>query len=339
MTTVGDLGEFGLIARLRDHLGPPGDPGLLVGPGDDAAVWRAGAAVTVATTDTMVAGVHFLPASVRWQDVGWKALAVNVSDIAAMGALPRFALVTLALPPDTPLAGIDALYDGLRECAAAFGVTVAGGDIVSAPVFSITIALTGDAHSSDGGTPLLLRRDAARIGDVVAITGALGGSAAGLRALVERIERTPAVERLIARHMRPLPRIDAGQAAIAAAIRCGIDVSDGLVQDLGHICDASGVAAVVQVASLPIDPDLVAVFPADPTRLAATGGEDYELLLVAPSDAINALGRGVHVTVVGEIVAHDAASNAARVRCVDAVGAEADFGPAGWDHLAQGQPS
>jgi thiamine-monophosphate kinase len=339
MTTVSEIGEFGLIARLRERLGASGDPGLLVGPGDDAAVWRTGAALTVATTDTMVAGVHFLPASARWQDVGWKALAVNVSDIAAMGATPRFALVTLTLPPETPVADIDALYDGLAEGAAAYDVTVAGGDIVSAPVFSITIALTGDAPADSDGESLLLRRDAARVGDVVAVTGALGGSAGGLRALVDSIERTDAAKRLIARHMRPQPRVDAGQAAIAAGIRCAIDVSDGLVQDLGHICDASGVAAVVQVASLPLDPDLAAVFPADATRLAATGGEDYELLLVAPPDAINALGRSVHVTVVGEIVPHDASSGATRIRCVDAHGFEVDLGLAGWDHLAQGQRS
>src|SRR4029079_1046107 len=130
MTTVADLGEFGLIARLREHLGASSDADLIVGAGDDAAVWRTGDAFTVATTDTMVAGVHFLPANVGWHDVGWKALAVNVSDIAAMGATPRFALVTLALPPDTPVADIDALYGGLGECGAMFGVTVAGGDIV-----------------------------------------------------------------------------------------------------------------------------------------------------------------------------------------------------------------
>jgi thiamine-monophosphate kinase len=333
MTTVADLGEFGLIARLTQRLGAARDDALLAGPGDDAAVWRSGGAFAIATTDTMVAGVHFLPGRASWRDVGWKALATNVSDAAAMGGTPRFALVTLALPGASEVAAIDALYDGLRECAEASGVTVAGGDIVSAPVFSITVALLGEARADAGGEPLLLRRDGARAGDVVAVTGTLGASAAGLRALVERRERTEAIERLIARHMRPQPRIDAGAAAIDAGVRCAIDVSDGLLQDLGHVCDASGVSAVVQVAALPIDPDAVAIFAGDAVALAATGGEDYELLLVAPPDAINALGRGVHVTVIGEIVARGEA--AATVRCVDAEGNRVDFAAAGWDHLAE----
>jgi thiamine-monophosphate kinase len=337
MTTVADLGEFGLIARLTQRLGAARDDALLVGPGDDAAVWRVGDACAIATTDTMVAGVHFPPGRVAWRDVGWKALATNVSDIAAMGGAPRFALVTLALPPDTLLADIDALYDGLRDCAEAFGVTVAGGDIVSAAVFSITLALFGQARAGAGGAPLLLRRDTARVGDIVAVTGTLGGSAAGLRALAEGRERSDAVERLIARHMRPQPRVDAGAAAIDAGVRCAIDVSDGFMQDLGHVCEASGVGAVVQLAALPIDPDVTATYPDDAVRLAAAGGEDYELLLVAPPDAVNALGRGVHITVSGEIVARDSA--AAAVRCVGAAGNDVRFDAAGWDHLARGGAS
>ena len=129
---VSDLGEFGLIERLRRALPPAAPDRLIVGIGDDAAVWRSGDGYTVATTDTMVAGVHFLPGAVAWRDVGWKALATNISDIAAMGATPAFALVTLCLPSDTNVEDIDALYTGLRECADVYGVTV---------------ALTGDAAS------------------------------------------------------------------------------------------------------------------------------------------------------------------------------------------------
>ena len=140
---VGDLGEFGLIERLRAAL-PAAAPGrLVVGIGDDAAVWRTGSGYTVATTDTMVAGVHFLPGAVAWHDVGWKALATNVSDIAAMGGTPTFALVTLCLPSDTAVDDIDALYAGLRECAEAYGVTIAGGDIVVG-------ARVRDHHRADG---------------------------------------------------------------------------------------------------------------------------------------------------------------------------------------------
>jgi thiamine-monophosphate kinase len=324
-----DLGEFWLIQRLRDKL-PAADPRLVVGPGDDAAVWQNGDAYTLATTDTLVAGVHFLPERVAWRDVGWKALAVNVSDIAAMGGTPSFALVTLCLPEDIAVEAIDELYDGLRECAEAYGVTIAGGDIVSSPVFAITIALNGEADAANGGGPAILRRGAARAGDVIAVTGPIGGSAGGLRALLDR--RNDGIAReLIARHMRPWPRLDAGRAAVDAGIRCAIDISDGLVQDLGHICDASGVGAEVRVDALPFDEALLRAYPDDATTLAASGGEDYELVLVAPEAAIKDAEErlGSTLPIIGRIV------EGAGVVVLDAAGNHIDLPKAGWDHLAQ----
>ena len=325
-----DLGEFGLIERLRAAIGAGGER-LVLGPGDDAAVWRSDGGYTIATTDTLVAGVHFLPGRVSWDDVGWKALAVNVSDIAAMGGTPSFALVTLMLPPDTRVDDIDALYAGLRECAEAYGVGLAGGDIVSGPAFGITVALTGDAAVAADGSPLLLRRDAARTGDVVAVTGALGGSAGGLRALRQRCAPGVAIDAMIQRHMRPQPRIDAGRAALAAGVRCAIDISDGLMQDIGHICAASGVGAEIDASRIPIDAALAAVFPDDALALAAAGGEDYELSLVGTDDAIAGIARagGADVTVIGRIV------RGAGARLLDADGREIAMPSAGWDHLAR----
>ncbi|MCH7810296.1 MAG: thiamine-monophosphate kinase, partial [Chloroflexi bacterium] len=127
---VSQLGEFGLIERLTRIVGAEGSPDLIIGPGDDAAVWRVGSEYLIATTDAMVEGVHFLPERARWEDVGWKALAANVSDIAAMGGTPLFALVTLALPPETPAETMDALYRGLGESAREYGIAIAGGDVV-----------------------------------------------------------------------------------------------------------------------------------------------------------------------------------------------------------------
>jgi thiamine-monophosphate kinase len=324
-----DLGEFGLIERLAHALGSPADGRLVTGIGDDAAAWRAGGAYIVATTDTMVSGVHFLPGRVAWGDVGWKALAVNISDIAAMGATPSFALVTLCIPPETDVGALDELYAGIRECAAAHNVTVAGGDIVSSPVLTITVALCGEAAVADDGSPLLLRRSAARPGDAVAVTGPLGGSGGGLRALQDGRTGT-AVEALVRRHMRPLPRTDAGRAAVMAGVRCAIDISDGLVQDLRHLCEASGVGAHVMLDSLPVDPSLTAAYPADARVTAATAGEDYELLLVAP-DAVLAKTSAmleVPLTIVGRIV-----EPPAHVRLLDASGREVATESAGWDHL------
>jgi thiamine-monophosphate kinase len=327
---VRDLGEFGLIERLRRALGPSGDERLVVGIGDDAAVWRAGGGFAVATTDTMVAGVHFLPGEVAWRDVGWKALAVNVSDVAAMGAQPSFALVTLCVPRETAVADVDELYAGLRECADAYGVTVAGGDVVASPVFAITVALSGDAGARGDGRPALLRRDGARAGDAVAVTGPLGGSAGGLRVLKEGVARTEAAERLVARHMRPRPRVDAGRAAVSAGAACAIDISDGLVQDLGHVCEASGFGAELWLPKVPLDDALVAVFPEDAPTLAATGGEDYELIVVAPEDVLRRaeVMLGTPLPVVGVM------REGPGVRVLDAAGREVRLPSRGWDHLA-----
>ncbi|MDO8612946.1 MAG: thiamine-phosphate kinase, partial [Dehalococcoidia bacterium] len=199
---VSDLGEFGLIERLAKAAGAEQPESLIVGIGDDAAAWRLNDAVMLATTDTLVEGVHFLPGRTPWADLGWKALAVNVSDIAAMGGLPQYALVTLALPPQTAVPDVDALYDGLRECAREYGVAIAGGDVVRAPQVAITVALLGQAEVDGGGRPRLMRRDAARAGYAIAVTGTLGDSAAGLRRLKDG---APADDPLVRAHLRPRP--------------------------------------------------------------------------------------------------------------------------------------
>ena len=343
---VSELGEFGLIDRLRKTLGASSDDQLIVGSGDDAAVWRNGPGVyTIATTDTMVAGVHFLPNLVRWQDVGWKALAVNISDIAAMGGKPRYAMVTLCLPPDTPVEHVDGLYVGLRECAAAYGVTIVGGDIVSASEFAVTIALVGEAAVSDTGEPLLLRRDAARVGDVVAVTGHLGGAAAGLLVLKDGASSAAVASRLVRKQMHPVPRLDAGDVAVRAGVECAIDISDGLVQDLGHICKLSKVSAELRLDAIPLDESLIKLSGQDhpwsfrsneATVLAATGGEDYELLLVASQRRLDAVSKTVSLTVVGRIEDQGVMSVSGtrkRIRCIDSSGDEVRLTKTGWKHF------
>ncbi len=316
---VSHLGEFGLIERLTRIVGAEGSPDLIVGPGDDAAVWRVGSEYLIATTDAMVEGVHFLAERARWEDVGWKALAVNLSDIAAMGGTPLFALVTLALPPQTPAETMDALYRGLGKSAREYGVIIAGGDVVRAPQVSVTVALMGRAAQRDG-EPLLLRRSAARTGDVIAVTGTLGDSAAGLR----RLQAGGTADGpLVQRHTRPMPRVKAGRAAVEAGVRCGIDVSDGLLQDVGHVCEMSNAGAVLRAADVPLSDGLRAAFPEDVLEMACTGGEDYELLLIGPAAAVS---RVPDVTVVGEIV-----DGPPRATLLDGDGSEIKFARTGWD--------
>jgi thiamine-monophosphate kinase len=321
---VSDIGEFGLIERLAKAADAERPESLIVGIGDDAAAWRAGDAVVLATTDTLVEGVHFLPGRTPWADLGWKALAVNVSDIAAMGGEPQYALVTLALPPQTPVQAVDQLYEGLLECAREYGVTVAGGDVVRAPQIAITVALLGRADFGAEGSPRLMRRDAARAGYAVAVTGTLGGSAAGLRRLKEG---APPDDPLARAHLRPRPPLALARKAAGAGVPCAIDVSDGLLQDLGHVCEASGLGAAVRAAAVPLSDELRDAYPDDALALACAGGEDYELLLVAALETLEALGTAV--TVIGEMME----SAERRVRLLDASGEEVRLPAAGWDHL------
>jgi len=328
---VSDIGEFGLIARIRAALPPPGERAV-VPSGDDAAVWRGESRFSVATTDTMVDGVHFLHDAAAARDVGWKALAVNISDIAAMGARPSYALVTLCLPADTPVDWVDGLVEGLVAIGSEYGVEIAGGDIVASPVIAITVAVTGAPALDAAGHPMLLRRGDARPGDLVAVSGPLGGSAGGLRLLREGRAGSDDERALIDRHMRPRPRLDAGTAAALAGVRCAIDVSDGLLQDIGHICEASGAGADVRLADIPLEPALGRVFPDDARMLAATGGEDYELALAGAPDALARVSEalGAPLAVVGEITR----GPAGRVRLIDERGNEVAVPRGGWDHLA-----
>ena len=341
---VSDLGEFGLIARLAEILASRATVEaagrLVVGIGDDAAVWRSDGGARIATTDSLVAGVHFLPERTPWRDLGWKAIAVNVSDVAAMGGTPDFALVTLALPEDGRVEEIDELYRGLSEAAEAYGVVIAGGDVVRAPTAIISVTLMGRAEVAATGEPVVLRRNAARAGDLVAVTGCLGGAAGGLRALREGAVQPEALRPLIERHLRPQARLQAGRAALAAGIRCAIDVSDGLLQDLDHVCRASGLGAVVRRDKLPVDPALARSFePEEALRYAIGGGEDYELLFAGGRDGIAEVAGQIDVplTVIGEMVIDPEQ----RAKLLDESGREVAPPTAGWDHLRPsegGQP-
>jgi thiamine-monophosphate kinase len=239
--------------------------------------------------------------------------------------------VTLCLPADFLVDDAISLYGGLHEAAKAFDITLAGGDIVRAPVFTVTVALSGWADAPLD-TPLLLRRNAAEIGDVVAVSGNLGDSAGGLLLMRQDLyTNTDAERHLRIAHQRPQPRVQLGRAAVAAGVRCGIDISDGLIQDLGHVARASKVGIRVDAARLPVSEALQTVFPAQALGLALTGGEDYELALIGPRLLIESLLHGpTPLTEIGEVVHYDTP----RVAAVDETGTEIPLGPGGWDHFA-----
>ncbi len=300
------LGEFSLIERIVARLGDAAARDILVPPGDDAAAWQVPPdAVAVATIDVLTEGTHWRRDTMGLADVGWRAVAANVSDLAAMGATPDALLVGLSLAPDVTVEDVDALTDGIAESCRAHGIRVAGGDVVRATTTSISIAAYGHVTAGEGAPPRLLRRSGARPGDRVAVTGSPGAAGAGLALIEAGRAGEPAAEPLVRAHRRPRARVATGQAAAAAGVACGIDVSDGLLQDLGHVARASGVGIEVAIAALPLAPAAVDLLgAASAVDLALGGGEDFELVLCGPGDTLKGLDSAdVPVTLVGRVVA------------------------------------
>lgn len=299
--------EFELLARLRERL-PAATAGQLW-VGDDAAVLEGGLLVA---TDALVDGVHFRLESCGAESVGWKALAVNLSDLAAMGGIPSAALAAVVSP--AALGAADGILAGMADAAAAFACPLVGGDLTSGPVLVCAVTVLGRAPASGAVT-----RGGARVGDTVFVTGSLGGAAAARRAVDAGAAADPAGrERLD----RPVPRLAEGRAAAAAGATAMIDVSDGFARDLGHIADESGVGVRVEAARLPLGATATLVD-------ALGGGDDYELVFTAPdptavAGAFSAAGCPAP-TAVGRIVAEG--------RALETAEGERELTPVGWEHV------
>ena len=263
------ISEFALIERLRRRLvGPPDQ----IWVGDDVAVVPGPSGSMLLAADAAVAGVHCDLTLVGLDDMGWKAMVANVSDIAAVGGRPCCAVVTVAGPLGT--IDFDLLYDGLTAASAAYGCPIVGGDLASSPTLVISVAIVGDAGTQP---PAPVLRSGARAGDTIFVTGPLGSSAAGLQLLqTGRVSEAPD---LVLAHRRPRARLDEGTAARMAGATAMIDVSDGLAADLRHIADASAVGVVLDRVPVAIGVNRVSD---DPESLALGGGEDYELLFTSP---------------------------------------------------------
>ena len=272
-----ELGEFGLIERIKEALGGPMPDGVL-GIGDDCAVLpQAGGMETLVSTDMLLEGTHFLRGDIPARLLGWKSAAVNFSDIAAMGGRPVGSFLSLGLPAGLDSDWMDAFLAGYKECSQYCGAPLLGGDTTtSQDGIAINVTVVGQCQSGRSR-----QRSFAVPGDLICVTGPLGDSAAGLKLILERQAGRDA-EALVQRHYRPVPRIREGQALAATpGVHAMMDISDGIASDLRHILKASGAGAVIRTQELPLSAELRQVCARqgwDATTLALTGGEDYELL-------------------------------------------------------------
>ncbi|MCK6557179.1 thiamine-phosphate kinase [Candidatus Binatia bacterium] len=321
--TIGEVGEFGFLARLLPRV--PAGAGVLVGPGQDCAVVCCRSATFLFTVDALVEGVHF---DWRWmtpRQVGRKAFLVNASDIAAMGGRPRFCVLALGTPARTPIATLEAIQRGLVEAARACGAVVVGGNVARTAEVTLSVALIGEAPRR------LVTRAGALPGDRIYVSGTVGDAALAVRELQARPPRRPPPA-LRRRLVEPQPRLAAGRWLVESGVATAmIDISDGLVQDIGHLCAASRVGAVLHAAALPLSAAYRRVCGTDPTP-ALCGGEDYELAFaVAPRHArrVDAASArlGCPLTHVGDIV------RGRGVDVLDDAGRPLRIEAPGWDHF------
>ena len=308
---LSDLGEEALLDHVFDkfHL-PKSGPGLVVGVGDDAAILDLGSGkLTIVTTDMMVEGPHFRLDLTTPYHLGWKAVAANISDVAAMGGLPTWTFASIGLKPDMDLEFADELFEGMTECAEKFLSKLVGGDTNAVEANSvISVTQLGEVEKDR-----LALRSGARIGDRILVTGWLGNSIGGLYLLL-KLGLDEAAQQfgwLVDAHLMPMPRVWEARAAVeTGGVHAMMDLSDGLGRDLPKLCKVSGVGALVYADRLPVSEDLrraAEVLGADAVDLAAGGGEDFELLMAVPPEEVGKVTRavkdtGTSITEIGEIV-------------------------------------
>lgn len=333
--TVGTAGEFNLVARLRAICAATTSPDTIIGIGDDTAVLRLDdREVLLATCDIQIEGTHFRFDTISPYQLGRRAIAVNLSDIAAMGGHPTHAFVSLALPSDFPVADFDALFEGMRDMMAAHGASIDGGNLAaSGDHLMIDVFLLGRAEKS-----ALRTRAGAHPGDGIYITGSVGASSAGLAVLTKYGSAHPALFRdLVRAHLEPEPRVAAGIAlAQSGAVTAMIDISDGLAADLGHVCNSSNAGAEIEYDLIPHRPEIDTVareLNREPAGYVLYGGEDYELLFtVSPEREADIAGLsatiGLPMTRIGRIT-----GERGRISVLEKNGSAKPLTGTGWDHF------
>lgn len=334
---IKEIGEFSLIHSLTKKIRATGSGSVLVGIGDDAAAFRMGDGKNLLVTcDMLLEGRHFLRDKITPRQLGYKALAVSLSDIAAMGGIPRFAVVSAGWTPELELEYAQEVYRGMGELADEFQVSIIGGDTVSAPQIILDVAVIGEID----GAPVT--RAGAKPGDAIAVTGSLGASAAGLALLKgdgtaanlsEKARQT-----LLSAHLEPRPRVkEAGMLLKYGPPSAMIDISDGLAGDLYHICENSGVGAMLEVSRLPVRDSVkqaAAALGASFLDWALYGGEDYELLLTIPPGCVAAVKGaidvlGTNITVIGKVL-----EKTKGIKMLSLDDTVRELKPRGFDHFA-----
>lgn len=302
-----EIGEFGLIRRIRKWI-KSSDPALIQGMGDDVAVIEMGTKVLLITTDILIEGIHFDLSWMAPYPLGRKSLAVNLSDIASMGGIPKYFLISIGLPKNLPVSFISSFYRGLKHEANRFRVGCIGGDTSLSQKMVVNICLLGEGEKRN-----LLFRKGAKVGDDLFVSGRLGDSALGLKILQSK-KKIMGSEELVKKHISPNPRVKLGQAIakyhLATAM---IDVSDGLLIDTSHLLEESEVGVRIWEDQIPLSRPYrkwVRSFSKDPSHLALSGGEDYELLFTSPSTMrkkISSLARSlkIPITRIGEVLAQE----------------------------------
>jgi len=337
-TPISEIGEFGLIDRIEAVLGEHADDRLLCSIGDDAAVYRTGGELlSVVTSDGLIEGVHFDLSFMPVEHLGAKSMTVNISDIVAMNAEPKYATVVLGIPAHVSVEMIEDFYRGARKVCDAYGVTIIGGDITGARQLSVSVTVIGEVAEAH-----VVYRRGARPGDLLCVTGDLGSAYAGLRVLLRQraelqekgADFAPVIDPyryVINRNLTPVARLGFTRALAAAAVRptAMIDVSDGLASEINHLCRRSGCGAIVRIATVPVHEQTVLVAREAKEELAhyiLNGGEDYELLFaLAPEDAEKL--SPTESTVIGEFVEEEG------VTLVHPDGREEPLPPSSWDHF------
>lgn len=341
-TAISEIGEFGLIAHMRDTLGEPEDDSVVSGIADDAAVYRIGGdRVHVLTTDMLVEGIHFDRAFMPLEHLGFKALSVNVSDVVAMNAAPRYATVSVGIPQNTSVEMVETIYEGLKQACDAYDVTIVGGDTIAAHGLTLSVSVVGEADED-----AVVYRKGAQVGEKICVTGDVGSSFAGLKVLLRNREQLEeegenfepdldSYSYVIRRHLAPPAQLKTIREWADAAFRphALIDISDGLASEVHHLCEAGDVGAQLYEPALPIDPEtrnVATEFGEDVTIYGLFGGEDYELVFTMPEGALDAIDPQTY-SVVGEIVEPEDPEHPVLLQ--RAHGENVPLEPGGFDHF------